>query len=57
VAERWTTHDLPGIRWDPADEPSDDYDDEPDIPRDLRRQRIGRRKTRMTTITPNQEYL
>jgi hypothetical protein len=54
VAERWTTHELPGIRWDPADEPDDD---EPDLPRDLRHQRISRRKTRMTTIKPNQEYL
>jgi hypothetical protein len=56
VTERWTTHELPGIHWN-DDEPDDDWDDEPDIPRDLRHQRISRRKTRMTTIKPAQEYL
>jgi hypothetical protein len=39
VAEQWTTHELPGIRWD-DDEPPDDWDDRPDDPRlrDLRGQ-------------------
>lgn len=40
MAELWTTRELPGIRWDPADEPDDDCDDRLDDPRlhDLRGQ-------------------
>lgn len=49
MAELWTTHDLPGIHWDPADEP-DDWDDRLDDPRlhDLRGQ--GLTATQLHTI-------
>ena len=41
MSEYWTTEELPGIRWDPADEPPDDDPAEP----------------RIQTVQPLEEYL
>lgn len=56
MAELWTTHDLPGIHWDPADEPDDEVLDEARVPYDLRRQGI-RGGTRIHTLHPSEDYL
>lgn len=56
MADRWTTHELPGIRWDPADEPDDELLDEARVPYDLRRQGIHG-GTRIHTLHPSSEYL
>lgn len=57
MAELWTTHELPGIHWDPEDEPDDDeLLDEARVPYDLRRQGI-RGGTRITTLHPSEDYL
>lgn len=49
AAELWTTHELPGIRWDPADEPDDEVLDEARLPHDLYTQGL-RGGTRIHTI-------
>lgn len=47
MAELWTTHELPGIRWDPDDEPDDELLDEARL-HDLRGQ--GLTATQLHTI-------